>query len=122
MAMMKPAGEEPLRITRRFMDMDEGALFFLLLALMALAAIAAGALVLVWAYQGFQGIHFAHGLLGAVHGIALLVSLAVGLLSAAILQRADAHSPTPKQRSAPPESGNVSVERDSGIDPRGREE
>jgi len=80
--------DQPLSLTQRLIDLDEGVLFFCLLSVLAVSAAVVICLVLAWAGSGFGGLHHANQLLVAVHFICTSIMGAVGLLSVHTLKKA----------------------------------
>ncbi|MGV3661595.1 MAG: glycosyltransferase family 2 protein [Prosthecobacter sp.] len=77
-----------LKVTRKLITMDEGNLFFLLLAVLA-SCIALGAgLFITWSRSGFAGLHQTNDLLAAVHFLGVAATLSVGLLAVHTLKKA----------------------------------
>lgn len=85
--------DQPMRITQRLINLDEGLLFFCLFGTLITCAITAAALLWLWAASGFGGLHHVNELLGAVHFLGLAVIGAVGLLSIHTLKKARRSSP-----------------------------
>ena len=82
------SGDEPLRLTRRLIRMDEGTLFFLLLSLM----LAFGAVVLwivaQWVLHRFSGLNHANELIVWAHFLCVPVIGALGLLGVHVMRKA----------------------------------
>lgn len=80
--------DKPLRITSRLLDLHEGTLFFLLLAITAGAGTAGGRIAVVWIQSSFANLDFANTLLAWVHILAVAFTFAFGLLGVHILRKA----------------------------------
>ena len=80
--------DEPLRMTKRLIRMDEGTLFFLLLSLM----LAFGAVVLwivaQWVLHRFSGLNHANELIVWAHFLCVPVIGALGLLGVHVMRKA----------------------------------
>lgn len=72
--------EKPSWLTSKLINIDEGALFFLLLSILLIEAILVGGVVLNWILNNFANLDLANVLIGAIHLIALPMMLAVGVL------------------------------------------
>lgn len=81
-------GDKPLAITEKFIHLNEGTLFFMLLGVLAAFVVTVGSLVIVWAGRGFSGLHQANSLLVAVHLLGVLAMSGIGLLSIHTLKKA----------------------------------
>lgn len=81
-------GDKPLGITDKFIHLNEGTLFFMLLGVLAAFVITVASLVIVWAGRGFSGLHQANSLLVAVHLLGVLAMSGIGLLSIHTLKKA----------------------------------
>ncbi len=73
--------DRQLGMTRRFIDMDEGNLFFLLLTVVLACTALGGGLVITWMRSGFAGLHQANHLLASVHLLGVAATLSIGLLA-----------------------------------------
>ena len=80
--------DKPLSMTRRLIEMSEGTLFFLLLAVMVACFLVGGGLVWVWARSGFAGLNHARDLLAIVHFLGVSAMAAIGQLSIHTLKKA----------------------------------
>lgn len=81
-------GDKPLAITEKFIHLNEGTLFFMLLGVLAAFVVTVASLVIVWAGRGFSGLHQANSLLVAVHLLGVLAMSGIGLLSIHTLKKA----------------------------------
>lgn len=81
------ADDQPSGLSSRIIHLDEGRLFFLLVALLLLVGLVSGGAVLLWGLAGFRDIHFAHILVGLVHLLGVPVSLALGMLGVHVIKR-----------------------------------
>jgi len=81
------SSERPKGIAASIIQMDEGRLFFLLLILMLLVMVLVGGAFAIWSFADFHNIYFANVLVGLVHLIAMLVSLAMGMLGVHVIKR-----------------------------------
>lgn len=79
--------DHPLAFTRRMINMDEGRLFFFLLAVLMACALLGTALFITWARSGFSGLHQANDLLASVHLLGVASTLSLGLLSVHTLKK-----------------------------------
>ena len=75
-------------ITRWLIRLDEGVLFFLLLAVLAASILSVVALFVAWAAGGYGGIHKANTLILDVHLLGTVGMAAFGLLSVHTLKKA----------------------------------
>ena len=82
------SGDRPLWITRKLIRLDEGTLFFLLIAVLFVSLLSIGALFAVWAAGGYGGIHQANTLILVVHVLGTVGMAAFGLLSIHTLKKA----------------------------------
>jgi glycosyltransferase involved in cell wall biosynthesis len=80
--------DRPLGITRRLIHMDEGVLFFTLLATLGACALLAGYIGVRWSLSGFENLHLARDLLFWSHPLAISISFCVGLLGLHVLKKA----------------------------------
>ena len=87
------SGDRPLGITRWLIRLDEGVLFFLLLAVLAASVLSVVALFVAWAAGGYGGIHQANTLILEVHLLGTVGMAAFGLLSVHTLKKAFASAP-----------------------------
>ncbi|HCN28942.1 MAG TPA: glycosyltransferase family 2 protein [Verrucomicrobiales bacterium] len=81
-------GDKPLRFTEKFIHLDEGTLFFMLLGVFTAFLATVGGLLIIWAGRGFAGLHQANSLLVAVHILGLMAMGGIGLLSIHTLKKA----------------------------------
>jgi glycosyltransferase involved in cell wall biosynthesis len=72
-------GEAPLAVTRRLLNLDEGFLFFVLVASLALEGLAFLATFIVWARSDFGDIHLIDRLLPVMHVLSLPLMTSIGL-------------------------------------------
>lgn len=84
------SGDRPLALTRRLIGMNEGNLFFLLLATLTGCGLVAGSLTYLWARAGFAGLQQGNHLLATVHLLGVAATAALGLLSVHTLKKARA--------------------------------
>jgi glycosyltransferase involved in cell wall biosynthesis len=80
--------DRQMSLTRRLIDMDEGNLFFLLLAVVLACLALGGGLVITWMRSGFAGLHQANHLLASVHVLGVAATLSIGLLAVHTLKKA----------------------------------
>lgn len=80
--------DQPMTVTRRLIGMNEGSLFFLLLAVMVACSAVAFILLVRWASSGFAGLQQSNMLLAVVHFLGTATMAAVGLLSIHTLKKA----------------------------------
>lgn len=80
--------DRQMGMTQRFIDMDEGNLFFLLLAVVLACLALGGGLVITWMRSGFAGLHQANHLLASVHLLGVAATLSIGLLAVHTLKKA----------------------------------
>lgn len=79
--------DKPMRLTRWLIHLDEGVLFFGLLATLTCCALTVASIFWLWVSSGFGGLHQAHSLVGAAHFLGLALTAAVGLLSVHTLKK-----------------------------------
>jgi hypothetical protein len=72
-------GEAPLALTRRLINLDEGFLFFVLVACLVLEGLAFLATFIIWARSDFGGIHVIDRLLPVMHVLSLPLMTSIGL-------------------------------------------
>ncbi|OYW74345.1 MAG: hypothetical protein B7Z37_18250 [Verrucomicrobia bacterium 12-59-8] len=80
--------DRPLGITRKLIHLDEGVLFFTLLATLGACALLAGYIAVRWSLSGFENLHLARDLLFWSHPLAISISFCVGLLGLHVLKKA----------------------------------
>ena len=80
--------DRPLGITRKLIHLDEGVLFFILLATLGACALLAGYIGVRWSLSGFENLHLARDLLFWSHPLAISISFCVGLLGLHVLKKA----------------------------------
>jgi hypothetical protein len=86
-AMFLQKSEEPRAVTRRLIEMNEGSLFFLLVALLGGISLVIGWLVLQWIRANFAGLDYAHTLVVWLHFLAVPSMIAFGMLGVHILRK-----------------------------------
>jgi glycosyltransferase involved in cell wall biosynthesis len=86
-AMFLQESEKPRALTRRLIEMNEGSLFFLLVALLGLLSLVIGWLVLQWARSNFAGLDYANTLIVWLHFLAVPSMIAFGMLGVHILRK-----------------------------------
>ena len=79
--------DKPLAITRWLIHLDEGLLFFGLLATLSGCALTVASIFWLWVASGFGGLHQANTLIGAAHFLGLALTAAVGFLSVHTLKK-----------------------------------
>jgi glycosyltransferase involved in cell wall biosynthesis len=82
------SADRPLGITRKLIHLDEGVLFFTLLATLGGCALLAGYIGVRWSLSGFENLHLARDLLFWSHPLAISISFCVGLLGLHVLKKA----------------------------------
>lgn len=82
------SGDRPLGITSRLIKLDEGVLFFLLMAVLVVSFLSVIALFVAWAAGGYGGIHQANTLILEIHVLGTVGMAAFGLLSVHTLKKA----------------------------------
>lgn len=87
MLYVQPRNDEPMTITRRLIEMNEGTLFFVLLGLVAAVGLAVGAIFLAWMLAGFSGLQVANTLITGIHFLALPTLFTLGLLGIHVLKK-----------------------------------
>ena len=80
--------DRPLGITRKLIHLDEGVLFFTLLATLGACALLASYIGVRWSLSGFENLHLARDLLFWSHPLAISISFCVGLLGLHVLKKA----------------------------------
>lgn len=86
-AMFLQQSEQPRAITRKLIEMDEGSLFFLLVALLSSISLVIGWLVLQWTRSNFAGLDYANSLIVWLHFLAVPSMVAFGMLGVHILRK-----------------------------------
>lgn len=80
--------DRSMKITQKLIHLDEGVLFFTLLATLVGCALLAGYIGVRWSLSGFANLHLARDLLFWSHPLAISISFSVGLLGLHILKKA----------------------------------
>ncbi len=80
--------DKPMSLTRKLIYLDEGVLFFTLLATVGGCLGLAGYIGAQWSLSGFSNLNLAHNLLFWCHILALFVTFSVGLLGLHVLKKA----------------------------------
>lgn len=80
--------DKPMNLTRKLIFLDEGVLFFTLLATVGGCLGLAVYISAEWSLSGFSNLNLAHNLLFGSHILALLITLCVGLLGLHVLKKA----------------------------------
>ena len=80
--------DKPLALTQRLISLNEGVLFFTLVAILAGIGGVAGWIFLTWIGSQFSNLHLANVLLVWVHFLALGLEVAIGLLGVHVLKKA----------------------------------
>ncbi|WP_395736493.1 glycosyltransferase family 2 protein [Prosthecobacter sp.] len=80
--------DRSLGITRKLINLDEGVLFFLLIATLGSCALLAGYITVRWSLSGFENLNLARDLLFWSHPLAISISFCVGLLGLHVLKKA----------------------------------
>lgn len=80
--------DRSMGITQKLIHLDEGVLFFTLLATLMGCALLAGYIGARWTLSGFANLHLARDLLFWSHPLAISISFSVGLLGLHILKKA----------------------------------
>lgn len=86
-AMFLQKSEQPRALTRRLIEMNEGSLFFLLVALLGGLGLVIGWLVVQWARSNFFGLDYANTLIVWLHFLAVPSMIAFGMLGVHILRK-----------------------------------
>lgn len=79
--------EKSTRLTRLLIRLDEGVLFFLLLALFGLVFLVVASITVVWARSGYGGIDLSSRLVGIIHFLSVPGMLAIALLGIHVYQK-----------------------------------
>ena len=82
------SNDRALSITRKLIHLDEGVLFFTLLATVGACAAVATYIGVTWTMSGFANLNLARDLLFWSHPLAISISFSVGLLGLHILKKA----------------------------------
>jgi len=80
-------GGSARRVTRKVIDLDEGALFFLLIISLFVQAMVVAVIFVMWMWSGFGGLDMLNSLVLAGHLLSGLGVLAIGLLGVHVLKR-----------------------------------
>jgi len=80
--------DPPMKLTRKLIFLDEGVLFFTLLATVCGCIGLAGYIGAQWSLSGFSNLNLAHNLLFGCHILALFITFSVGLLGLHVLKKA----------------------------------
>jgi glycosyltransferase involved in cell wall biosynthesis len=86
-AMFLQKSEQPRAVTRSLIEMNEGSLFFLLVALLGGLGLVIGWLVIQWARSNFFGLNYANTLIVWLHFLAVPSMIAFGMLGVHILRK-----------------------------------
>jgi len=95
-------GEKPLAVTRRLINLDEGFLFFVLVACLALEGLAFVATFVLWARSDFGGIHVIDRLLPVMHVLSLPLMTSIGLAGIHAFKRNALFHPASRPESQAP--------------------
>lgn len=79
--------EKPTAVTSQLIEIDEGALFFLLLSILVVEIALVGCVVVNWMYSNFANLDLANVLIGGIHLLGLPMMLAIGLLGIHIFKK-----------------------------------
>jgi glycosyltransferase involved in cell wall biosynthesis len=80
--------DPPMKLTRKLIFLDEGVLFFTLMATVCGCVGLAGYIGAQWSLSGFSNLNLAHNLLFGCHILALFITFSVGLLGVHVLKKA----------------------------------
>ncbi len=80
--------DEPLKLTQRLIQMDEGSLFFLLMSLLVCFGVVVLWIVAQWVLHRFSGLNHANELIVWAHFLCVPVTGALGLLGVHVLRKA----------------------------------
>jgi glycosyltransferase involved in cell wall biosynthesis len=80
--------DPPMKLTRKLIFLDEGVLFFTLLATVCGCIGLAGYIGAQWSLSGFSNLNLAHNLLFGCYILALFITFSVGLLGLHVLKKA----------------------------------
>lgn len=81
------SNDKPMLLTKWVINLDEGVLFFILVATLGGCCLTVAVLVILWVKSGFGGLHHTNHLLGAVHLLGLAMTGVIGLLSVHTLKK-----------------------------------
>ncbi len=81
--------EQPSKLTQKLITIDEGSLFFLLLALFSIEGLVIAAVVLNWALNDFANLNLSNALIPGIHLISIPSMLAIGLLGIHVFKKSD---------------------------------
>jgi len=81
--------EKPTALTQKLITIDEGSLFFLLLALFATEGLVIGGVVLNWAMNNFANLNLSDSLIPGIHLLSIPSMLAIGLLGIHVFKKSD---------------------------------
>lgn len=79
--------ERSTALTRGLIRLDEGVLFFLLLALFAGVFLVVAGIVVIWMRAGYGGLDLSHSLIGIVHFLSVPGLLAIALLGIHVFKK-----------------------------------
>jgi len=82
--------ERSTALTRKLIGLDEGVLFFLLLALFASVFLVVAGIVVIWMRAGYGGLDLSHSLLSIVHFLSVPGMLAIALLGIHVFKKTTA--------------------------------
>ena len=82
--------EKSTALTRKLIGLDEGVLFFLLLALFAGVLLVVASIVVIWMRAGYGGLDLSNSLLGIVHFLSVPGMLAIALLGIHVFKKTTA--------------------------------
>ena len=82
--------EKSTALTRKLIGLDEGVLFFLLLALFAGVFLVVASIVVLWMKAGYGGLDLSHSLVGIVHFLSVPGMLAIALLGIHVFKKTTA--------------------------------
>ena len=86
-ALYLKGGSAVMRVTSRIIDLDEGALFFLLILSLGVQGMVVAGIFVAWIWSGFGGLDMVDSLVLAGHLLSALSILAIGLLGVHVLKR-----------------------------------
>jgi hypothetical protein len=81
--------EKPYGLTKKLITIDEGSLFFLLLALFSVEGLIIGAVVLNWAMNDFANLNLSDALIPGIHLLSIPSMLAIGLMGIHVFKKSD---------------------------------
>jgi len=79
--------EKSTALTKKLIELDEGVLFFLLLALFGCVFLVVASIVVIWMRAGYGGIDLSHSLVGIVHFLSVPGMLAIALLGIHVFKK-----------------------------------